>query len=137
MNVTPANSDEKDLLGTGETDFQLMLIASESWWRLTPHLNVGYEVSTGPAELDNLRYAVGFEASAHRRVTLALDVVGRWAPRADQVADHIADIAVGGRFNVWRSLLLNANLQFPLNRDTGLRPDLIWTLGMEYRFGGD
>ena len=126
--------DEKDLLGTGETDFQLMLIASQTWWRFTPHLNLGYELSTGPAELDNLRYAVGFEASAHRRLTLALDVVGRWAPHVKRRSDHIRDIAVGGRWNVFRSLLLDANIQIPLNRNEGLRPNFIWSLGLEYRF---
>lgn len=131
-----ATGEEKDLLGTGETDFQLALIASKTWSRFTPHLNLGYELSTGPKEFDNLVYAVGFEASAHQRLTLALDVIGRWAPYADRVADNVADIALGARWNVWRKLLVNTNFQFPLNRNTGLRPNVMWTVGVEYRFGG-
>jgi hypothetical protein len=129
--------NEEDLLGTGETAFQLLLIASKNWKRFTPHLNVGYEFSTGRSELDNLRYAGGFEDRWHRRLTVAVDVLGRYAPHADNSRKHQIDLAVGARINVWRSLLLNANFQVPLNRDIGLRSNFVWSLGVEYNFGWD
>ena len=92
-----------------------------------------FELTTGPSELDNLRYIVGFDARLHKRLTLALGTIGRWAPDAE-IGGHIVDFAIGGKWNVYRSLLFDVNFQIPLNRNEGLRPDFIWSLGLEYPF---
>jgi hypothetical protein len=47
------------------------------------------------------------------------------------------DAAFGVRVKVWRSLLLNGNVQVPINRNEGLRPNLIWSVGFDYTFGAD
>jgi hypothetical protein len=128
-----ATGKDSDFLGTGNWDFQMLIIASRQFGWFAPHLNVSYEISTGPSELDNVRYVVGFDARVHRRLTLAFDTIGRWAPTAE-IGDHIVDFAIGGKWNVYRSLLLDVNFLVPLNRNEGLRPDFIWSLGFEYLF---
>ena len=60
------SGDPDNLLGTGHTNFLGMLVASKTYGFLTPHVNAGYELTTGPREDDNLRYIVGFDA----RVTI-------------------------------------------------------------------
>ena len=43
---------------------------------------------------------------------------------------------IGGKVNVYRSLVLVSNFIVPLNRSQGLRADFVWALGVEYTFGG-
>ena len=76
------------------------------------------------------------QAINHPRFTGIVDLLGRWEPSGDNVGDHLIDIAVGGKANVYRSLVLVSNFIVPLNRNEGLRPDFIWALGLEYTFGG-
>lgn len=128
-----ASGDEDDLLGTGETNFLALLVASKSLAKVTPHLNLGYELTT-ESEQNNLRYLAGVDALVHPRLTLGFDVLGRWEPNGDGIGDHMADLALGGKWKVFGSFLLNAFVQLPLNRDEGLRPDVIWTVGGEMPF---
>ena len=72
----------------------------------------------------------------HRRVTSVIDLLGRWEPSGDGIGDNLIDIAIGGKFNVYRSLGLVSNFIVPLNRSQGLRADFVWALGVEYTFGG-
>lgn len=132
--------DHKNLLGTGETDFLALLIASRSFapgaetrW-LTPHVNLGFEWTTGSSEQNSLRYILGFDARVHERVTLAIDSLGRWRPKGNGIGDHIIDLAVGAKWNPVANFVLNSGVQLPLNRSEGLRPNLIWTVGLEYTF---
>ena len=126
--------DEDDLLGTGETNFLGLLVASRTYGRFTPHVNAGYEATTGSSEENVVRYVVGADAALHPRLTLAADVLGRWAPERSGNGAHIVDFAVSTKWNVWRSLLLDAAVQVPINKDEGLRADFIWTVGVEYTF---
>jgi Putative MetA-pathway of phenol degradation len=126
--------DEDDLLGTGETNFLGFLVASRTYGRFTPHVNAGYEATTGSSEENVVRYVVGADAALHPRLTLAADVLGRWAPERSGNGEHIVDFAVSAKWNVWRALLLDAAVQVPINKDEGLRADFIWTVGVEYTF---
>ncbi len=125
--------DEDDLLGTGETAVLGLLVASKSFDKLTPHLNLGYEWST-ESEQSNLRYIAGFDAGLHPDLTVGLDVLGRWEPDGDDIGDHTVDLALGAKWNPFGSFLVNAAVQTPLNRDSGLRADVIWTLAVEWTF---
>ena len=74
--------DERDLLGTGVTQSKLYLIGSTSWGSFSPHLNVGYTVSSGDSDVagdipDEINYTLGFDAPLGSRVTFAADVIGR------------------------------------------------------------
>ncbi len=131
--------DDDDLLGTGETNFKALLIASRSFgpgaevrW-LTPHINLGYEVSTD-SEQNNLRYVMGFDARVHPSLTIAVDGLGRWEPEGDGIGDHTVDLGLGAKWEPLPFFLLNAGVQVPLNKSQGIRTNLIWTLGLEYTF---
>jgi hypothetical protein len=77
---------------------------------------------------------VGVDVALHPRFALSGDFLGRWAPERSGNGAHIVDFAVSAKWNVWRSLLLDAVVQVPVNKDEGLRADVIWTLGLEYTF---
>jgi hypothetical protein len=126
--------DDDNLLGTGDTNLRALLVASRSFGLLTPHANLGYEWTTEGSEQNNVRYVAGLDARVHRSLTVAADVLGRWEPSGDGVGDHIVDLALGAKWNVFRTFLLNANVQLPLNRGEGLRPNVIWTVGIENTF---
>jgi hypothetical protein len=125
--------DEDDLLGTGETDFLGLLVVSKSFDNFTPHLNLGYEVSTD-SELSNLRYLAGFDYAFDPELTVAVDFLGRWEPAGDDIGDHVVDAALGFKWNPFGGLIFSANVQVPLNKDEGLRPDYIVTVGIERPF---
>jgi len=125
--------DEDDLLGTGETTVLGLIVASKSFGNITPHLNLGYEFST-ESEQSNLRYIAGFDAGLYPELTVGLDVLGRWEPNGDNIGDHIVDLALGMKWNPSGSFLVNTAIQTPLNPDSGLRADVIWTLGVGWTF---
>jgi hypothetical protein len=132
--------DEDNLLGTGETNFLALFVASKSFgpasetrW-LTPHLNLGFELSTAGSKQHNVRYVAGFDARVLPSLTLAVDGIGRWEPKGDGIGDHTVDLALGVKWNLIGSFLTSANVQVPLNRREGLRANVIWGLGVEYTF---
>jgi hypothetical protein len=126
--------DEDDLLGTGDTNFRALLVLSRTFGLLTPHANVGYEWTTGGSEQNNVRYVVGFDAQVHPSLTLVADLLGRWEPSGDGIGDSTVDLGLGGKWNIFRTFLLNAGVQLPLNRNQGLRANVIWTVGIENTF---
>lgn len=127
--------DEDNLLGTGDWRGMAMLVADKTFGRVNPHINLGYEIVGGDSDLNNLQYFVGFDARVHPRFTAVVDLLGRWEPSGDGIGDNLVDSAIGGKLNVYRSLVLVSNFIVPLNRNQGLRPDFVWALGIEYTFG--
>jgi hypothetical protein len=123
-----------DLLGTGETNFKALFVASRMYGVFTPHVNLGFEVSTAGTEEYNFRYILGTDVRLHPRVTAVFDILGRWEPWGDGIGDNTVDAAIGLKWNPWRSLLLNGGVQIPLNPNEGLRADVIWSVGLEYVF---
>ncbi|HTE65071.1 MAG TPA: transporter [Candidatus Binatia bacterium] len=128
------SGDPDNLLGTGHTNFLPMLVASKTYGFLTPHVNAGYELTTGPREDDNLRYIVGFDTRLHPRLTVATDLLGRWEPNRNGNGSHILDLAFGLKWNPVGSFLVGGYAQIPLNRNEGLRANVIWSLAAEYIF---
>jgi hypothetical protein len=128
------SGDPDNLLGTGHTNFLPMLVASKTYGFFTPHVNAGYELTTGPREDDNLRYIVGFDTRLHPRVTFATDLLGRWEPNRNGNGSHIVDLAFGLKWNPVGSFLVGGYAQVPLNRNEGLRANVIWSLAAEYIF---
>jgi hypothetical protein len=127
--------DEDDLLGTGDWRGMPMLVTDKTFGPINPHINLGFEFVGGDSDLHNLKYFVGFDARLHERVTTVIDLLGRWEPSGDGVGDNLLDIAVGGKYNPFGSLVFVSNFIVPLNRNEGLRADFIWALGVEYTFG--
>ena len=98
--------DEDDLLGTGDWRGMPMLIADKTYGRVSPHVNLGFEIVGGKSDLNNLTYFIGADVRLHERATTVIDLLGRWEPSGDGVGDNLLDIAIGGKFNVYRSLVL-------------------------------
>ncbi len=98
--------DEKNLLGTGAPGVHPFLAWSATYGALSPHLNVGYQwngssilagdIEAGVSEdlPDVAVYAAGAVIAVHPRVTLALDVLGRYiidSPRVRLEEFHALD----------------------------------------------
>jgi hypothetical protein len=154
--------DEENLLGTGETQAKLYGIGSVNFGVFSPHVNFGYSFSSGDLP-DEVNYAAGFDASLAPRVSVAADVLGRVlldAGTFDEVTRtfefmtlqnpaiqrmsfqqlqfsegnlHLALGAVGVKVNVGRTVLITANVLFPLS-DTGLKPGVTPVIGFDYTF---
>ncbi len=134
LQVKLPSGNPDDLLGTGHTNFLPMLVVSKTYAFITPHLNVGYEMTTGPRSDDNLRYITGFDLRLHPRLTFATDVLGRWEPSGTGTGDNIVDLALGLKWNPFGSFLVGGNVQLPVNKNEGLRANVIWSVGLEYTF---
>ena len=126
--------DQDNLLGTGETRLKAILIASKAFGWFTPHVNLGYELAPGDNRLNNLNYFVGFDITLDPKWTVAFDILGRWEHSGDGVGDRIIDAAIGAKWDVDGTTLLNFYFLFPLNRDEGLRADVVWSIGVEQTF---
>lgn len=127
-----ASGDEDDLLGSGEYGFlPAVVLSREIAGTVEPHLNLGYEVTTGDSEDDSLQWVAGAALRASDRVTIPVDLVGRHELNHDGVGDDLVDLAVGFKVNPFSTALLVANVRVPLNGDEGLRADYIWSLGVE------
>lgn len=130
--ITLPTGDEDELLGTGETRFRGMVIGSKTMGRYTPHVNVAYEIATSIADLENLTYAVGFDARVTDRVTAAVDLLGRYQPHVEEIGNHVIDLAFAVKFNPFNNYNapINAFVSVPVN-DDGLRSDAIWGVGFD------
>ena len=159
--------DENNLLGTGAPAVQPFAAWSATYGTFAPHINLGYQwngsstlagdIEAGvSADLPDVAvYALGAVVSVHPRVTLALDVLGRYiidSPRV-RLEDFVAldghsvypniafdtgsinelSSAVGLKINVAGRLLLNTNLLMRLNSG-GLRDKISPLVGVEYAF---
>ena len=161
------SGDEHNLLGTGAAAVQPYAVWSASVGPFSPHVNAGYQwngssVLAGAAQAgesrdlpDVVRYSAGGAVELHPRVTLAVDLVGRWvidSPRLSrqtfraldgrsEFADiafrkgslHELSAATGFKLNIVDRLLLNANLLFRLN-SAGLMDKVSPLVGLEYAF---
>jgi Putative MetA-pathway of phenol degradation len=159
--------DENNLLGTGAPAVQPFAAWSATYGTFAPHINLGYQwngsstlagdIEAGVSEdlPDVAVYALGAVVAIHPRVTLALDVLGRYiidSPRV-RLEDFVAldghsvypniafdtgsinelSTAVGLKINVAGRLLLNTNLLMRLNSE-GLRDKISPLVGVEYAF---
>jgi hypothetical protein len=159
--------DERNLLGTGAPAVTPFAAWSATYGTLAPHINLGYQwngssilagdIEAGVSEdlPDVVVYAVGAVVAVHPRVTLALDVLGRYiidSPRVQLSDFHALDgrsvfpnitfdtgsiselsSAAGLKINVAGRLLVNTNLLVRLNSG-GLRDKVSPLVGVEYAF---
>ena len=159
--------DENNLLGTGAPAVQPFVAWSATYGTFAPHINLGYQwngsstlagdIEAGvSADLPDVAvYALGAVVAVHPRVTLALDVLGRYIIDSPRV--HLEDFvaldghsvypniafdtgsinelssAVGLKINLAGRLLLNTNLLMRLNSG-GLRDKISPLVGVEYAF---
>jgi hypothetical protein len=135
VEVKLPTGDEGDLLGTGGTNITGLLVGSKTYGQwLTPHFNLGYEIDTKDTRQSAIRYAIGLDARLTPELTVAAAVIGRVKPDGGETGDHITDLSLGVKWNPAKSLILRANVQIPLDKNSGLRADFIPTVGVEYLF---
>jgi hypothetical protein len=154
--------DEDDFMGLDTVRVRPFFVASASFAGFAPHVNLGFDLGDTDKAKNEFLYRVGFDWGIVRRVTLAVDVLGRYIIDNDRVAlgsdqavcrgagdlactggtrdvvresadDHIVDAAFGIKVNPWKNVLLIANVLVPLN-DTGLRDSVTPLFGIEVNF---
>lgn len=158
-----ATGEAADFLGAGQSRLRFLLIASKIIGDFTPHLNLGYEMKNSDKDPDDFEVYLGYDQKISESVTFALDFIGEFEVGSqseelsfpdpivverpdgtykqritftnlpDQSHDNIINGAVGFKVQPKESLMMIANVFFPLN-DSGLRADFIPTLGIEFSF---
>jgi len=132
--TTLATGNHQDFLGSGATTLRPFLVLSRTLFDvLTPHLNIGYEFNLDRGHQSAVQYVLGVDVGTPTW-TVAGEILGRHEPAGDGIGDHILNGSLGVKWNPWKQLLVLANAQVPLNRNSGLRSDLILTFGAEYSF---
>lgn len=135
FDVKLPTGDKGRLLGTGGTNLGGLFIASKTYGRwFTPHVNVGYEITTKDLGQNSIRYALGFDARLLSKLSFDADVIGRIKPAGDETGDHIHDLSLGVKWNPLNAWIVRANIQIPLDKNSGLRADVVPTVGVEYLF---
>lgn len=188
--------DEDELLGTGATRAEFSFIYSGDYGRVSPHVNVGYTLSSGQSSAvaseigvdaadhrldlvpnlafsdvdlefpDEFNYVFGLNVAPHPKLTLGFDIRGRtlldvsrfelrdntypnrglgplptssftstqeFSLLEDKGNVHLLLGIIGTKINLANTLLLNANVLFPMS-DSGLKPKPTLVLGLDYVF---
>ena len=148
---------EDDLLGSGAFAERGLAIVSARFGSFSPHANVGYVHRGGGFETDAFLATTGFDHLLAPWATLAVDVISEFqvgnspltlptpvvieAPYRRVITpstipdrrDDLINGSIGVKLTAVAGLTVIANTIWPLNRG-GLRPDVIWTAGLEYNF---
>jgi hypothetical protein len=148
---------ENNLLGSGAFAVRGLAIFSARFGDFTPHANLGYLYRGGQFETDAVLATVGFDQLMAPWATLAIDVISQLqvgdsplqVPGPVQIEapyhrtivptvipderDDVVDGSLGLKLTAAQGLTVVGNGAWSLNRG-GLRPDVIWTAGLEYNF---
>ena len=167
IDIRLPTGDQMNLLGTGTAGLQPFVIVSSKYQRVSPHANASYQwngssiLAGNPATgesadfPDQVAYAAGADVAVNSRLTLALDVLGRYYVNAERLAQetfHARDNvhvypnivfsresfnalsgSVGFKVNLGERLLLDGNLLFALD-DHGVRDRVVPLIAFEYAF---
>ena len=160
--VTFPTGQEEDLLGLGEGRGRALAILSLDQGGFSPHLNAGYLLREGNLrdsnfDRDAVLATVGFDAHASDAVTVGADLITRWeladaehpmpgpvtfvgrptltveSSSIPDAARQFIDLAVGLKYMLGKDMILVTNALLPI-RAAGLRPDVLWTLGLQGTF---
>jgi hypothetical protein len=148
---------EQDLLGAGRFSGRLVGVVSARFGAFSPHADVGYLRRVGGLRNDAVLATVGFDHLMGPSVTLAADLISQLQVGANKltlpgpvtydvpfqrtvqttdipdIRDDLINGSLGMKFSIAGGPTVIANALVPLNRG-GLRPDVLWTLGLEYSF---
>jgi hypothetical protein len=152
----PTGSEE-DLLGSGELIVRGLGIVSAQFGDFSAHGNIGYAYHESAQINDAVLATVGFDQVMSPWATFALDLQAELqvgdnklgipedvqfdTPFARRISpttipdmrDDIINAAAGFKFTTPSGLTIVTNTIWPLNRG-GLRPDVVWTAGLEFSF---
>jgi hypothetical protein len=131
--VSLPTGDERDLLGSGAAAVYVAGIASTTLGRFSPHLNIGYEKfidENDGIRRSNLRGVAGFDLKARDNFSVAAELIGRF----EDDGDKFYDLALGTKWAPTGDVPISFNLVVPMNRNSNLRPDFYFTVGLESTF---
>lgn len=152
----PTGSQD-DLLGSGKFAGRALIILNSKFGDFSPHLNAGYLHHGGDQQNDAVLGTLGFDHRMSDVFTLAADLVTELqvgnsklplpgivtydAPfrrtvmptNIPDVRDDIVNGSFGFKMVPAHNTTIVLNSLFPLNRG-GLRPNLVYTAGIEYTF---
>src|SRR3954453_241957 len=148
---------ESNLLGSGAYAARGLAILSAHFGNFSPHANLGYLYRGGQFETDLVLATAGFDHLLAPWAPLAVDLISQLqvgdsplqvpgpvqieAPYhrvitptvIPDIRDDIVDGSLGIKLAAAQGLSLIGNTEWALNRG-GLRPNVIWTAGLEYNF---
>jgi hypothetical protein len=148
---------ESNLLGSGAFAARGLAILSANFGSFSPHANLGFLYRGGEFENDAVLATLGFDHLLSSWATLAIDLVSQLqvgesplqvpapveieAPYHRTITptvipdtrDDLVDGSLGMKLTAAPGFTIVANGEWSLNRG-GLRPDVIWTAGVEYNF---
>ena len=146
-----------DLLGAGHVAARGLGILSARFGAFSPHANIGYLYRAGRSQTSAVLTTVGFDHVMAPWAAIAVDLVSELQVGESKLRlpgtvtydvpfhrtveptnipaerDDIVNGSFGFKFVTHSGIILVANTLWPLNRG-GLRPNLLWTAGLEYNF---
>ena len=146
-----------DLLGAGHIAARGLGILSARFGAFSPHANIGYLFRAGSSQNSAVLATVGFDHLMAPWATLAVDLVSELQVGESKLRlpgtvtydlpfrrtveptnipnerDDLINGSFGFKFATRAGINLVANTLWPLNRG-GLRPNVLWTAGLEYNF---
>ncbi|HXM39335.1 MAG TPA: hypothetical protein VN908_11845 [Gemmatimonadales bacterium] len=152
----PTGSAE-DLLGSGHMVARGVGILSARFGPFSPHANIGFLLHSADSLNNAVLVTVGFDHLMAPWATMAADVVSELQVGASKVRlpgtvtydvpfrrtveptnipnrrDDLINASFGFKFLTGSGITIVTNTLWPLNRG-GLRPNLLWTAGLEYNF---
>jgi hypothetical protein len=155
--VRVATGNEDDFLGSGATTLRLLGVTSGRMGSFSPHLNGGVLINGAEGQTHRALATVGFDQLLGQQITLAADLVGSFqlgeselglpepvvftAPEVNRLdlsdipdkSDHFMDASVGLKVDAGSNFRVLANVLVPLT-NSGLRPSVAWTVGLEKTF---
>ena len=148
---------EQDLLGAGQFSGRALAVVSARFGAFSPHANIGYLRRVGSFRNDAVLATFGFDHLMAPSVTLAADLISQLQVGNDKlqiptsvtynapftrtvrtsdipnIRDDLINGSIGMKFTIPSGPTLIANVLVPVNRG-GLRPNVLYTLGIEYNF---
>lgn len=152
----PTGSKE-DLLGSGKFSGRGLLIFNSRFGDFSPHVNAGFLYHANKQQNNAVLGTVGFDQRMSDAFTLAADLVTELQvgdsklplpgvvtydvpfrrtlnpTNIPEIRDDIVNGSFGFKLAPARKTTIVLNTLFPLNRG-GLRPNLVYTAGIEYTF---
>lgn len=152
----PTGSEE-DLRGSGAVALRGLGIVSARLGGFSPHANIGYQYRGREADPDVFLVTAGFDQLLASWATMAADLITEFPVGTTDIPvpgdvvlespfqrtvqtstipdrrDDIINASLGVKLTIPRAITVIANGVFPLNRG-GMRPDVLWTAGIEYTF---
>ena len=133
--VSFPTGNENNFMGVGEFRFQGLAVASKYYsspvGMIGPHVNTGLVLVNNKSELNLFTYVAGFDLAPVPAFAFSLDLLGRHElDDKDNSGKDIVDLAPGLKWAPFPNTLVQGAVQLPMNKNEGLRPDAVWTLGL-------